>query len=104
MWLPEVACSRFEEVFGLTWDEGSNLYFVNGTLHSKLQEENPVITMTIAANETSGDVINIDLPYAAFDQTADWPLSANSSERYFPLRRARDPSLYVLGRPFFQHA
>jgi hypothetical protein len=104
IWLPEAACIRFEEVFGILWDEKSNLYTVNDTVHAELLQTNPKLTLTVAANESSPDIINIDLPYRMLDQSADWPLSAGTPIKYFPIRRAPDPSLYVLGRPFFQAA
>ena len=104
IWLPEQACLRFEEVFGLVWDSSANLYAVNDTLHADLLEKNPVITMTFGANTSSTEVLNIDMPYSMFDLVADWPLSSGTPTKFFPLRRTSDPALYALGRPFFQAA
>lgn len=104
IWLPAEACQRFEEVFGLVWDEDLNLYLVNDTLHDQLQAENPTVTFTLGSTTTSNDVVNIKMPYGAFDLTASWPLTANGTEKYFPLRRADNSTQYVLGRAFLQSA
>ncbi|ERF72236.1 hypothetical protein EPUS_02123 [Endocarpon pusillum Z07020] len=104
IWLPNEACRRFEEIFGLVWDETAELYLVNDTLHQKLVDEDPSVTFTIGSNTTSSDIINIVLPYGAFDLTADWPLTTNGTARYFPLRRAANASQVVLGRTFLQEA
>lgn len=104
IWLPNEACQRFEEVFGLVWDETVDLYLVNDTLHRKLVDEDPSITFTIGSNTKSSDIINIVMPYGAFDLTADWPLTTNGTSRYFPLRRAANASQIVLGRTFLQEA
>lgn len=104
IWLPLQACLRFEEVFGLVWDESVQLYLVNDTLHDKLVAEDPVTTLTIGSTATSRDVININMPYRSFDLTASWPLTSNGPSRYFPLRRAANESQYLLGRAFLQAA
>ena len=52
---------------------------------------------------TSAPRVGIDLPYAAFDLEASWPLF-NTSQRYFPIRRANSSSQYTLGRAFMQEA
>ena len=105
IWLPTTACQRFEEVFGLTWNEESNLYLVNETLHKTLLIRNDNITFTLS-NEKSQPISTIDivLPYASFDLTASYPLVAYTSTHYFPLRRAENESQYVLTRTFLQEA
>lgn len=103
IWLPTEACQRFEEVFGLEWDNDLSLYTVNDTLHRRLISENPSITFTIGSTTTSNDIINVRLPYVAFDLIASWPLAPDGT-RYFPLRRANDSTQYVLGRTFLQEA
>jgi hypothetical protein len=99
-----VACQRFEDVFGIQWDSKSNLYFVDDVLHDELLAKDPAVMFTLGSNSSSADIVSIKMPYKAFDATARWPLSPNGTVRYFPIRRAADPSLYVLGRPFFQEA
>lgn len=104
IWLPLEACQRFEEVFGLEWDEDVGLYLVNDTLHKQLVNQNPSVTFTIGSTTTSSEIVNINMPYGSFDLTASWPLTANGTSRYFPLRRADNASQYVLGRTFLQQA
>jgi hypothetical protein len=104
IWLPLEACLRFEEVFGITWNEEFNLYLVNETLHAKLVADNPTITLTLGDTTTSSNIINIQMPYGSFDLTASWPLFPNGTSRYFPLRRADNSSQYLLGRAFLQQA
>ena len=104
LWLPLEACTRFEEVFGLVWDESVELYLVNDTLHQNLLADNPSITFALGSTTTSADTINIKFPYAAFDQTASAPLTSGGNSKYFPLRRADNTSQYLLGRTFLQEA
>ncbi|KAG0648252.1 hypothetical protein D0Z07_5497, partial [Hyphodiscus hymeniophilus] len=52
---------------------------------------------------TGGETISINLPYAAFDLQATYPIFPNATN-YFPLRRAANQSQYTLGRTFLQEA
>ena len=103
IYLPEAACQRFEEAFGLVYDNETDLYTVNDTLHKKLQSENPSVVFSFGASVDSTQVVNITMPYGAFDLTAKYPLVANDTS-YFPLRRAQNDTQYVLGRAFLQEA
>ena len=102
LWLPQQACSAFESAFGITWDELHNLYLVNDTLHEKLVQENPSVTLQLA-NSLTGPSVNITLPYSSFDLVAQYPLVLNTS-KYFPLQRASDDNSYTLGRTFLQES
>jgi Eukaryotic aspartyl protease len=101
-YLPADACRQFEQAFGLTYDNKSQLYLVNDTLRARLQAQAPTVTFSLA-NLTSPDWVNITLPYDAFDLTADWPLVTNKTS-YFPLREAADETETTLGRAFLQEA
>lgn len=104
IWLPEDACLLFENAFDLQWDENSQLYLVNSSLHASLLSRNPSITFNIGGMTGGSDkLISITLPYAALDLTASSPLVGNAT-RYFPLRRASNETQYVIGRTFFQEA
>ena len=105
IYLPLSVCQAFESAFGLDYDDTSQSYLVNSTLHEKLQADNASVTFTLQnpANP-SGGTVDITLPYAAFDLVASYPLTANGSQRYFPLARATNESQYTLGRTFFQEA
>ena len=102
LYLPLNICEGFESAFGIQWDENVQAYLVNDTLHSKLQAQNATVTFSLG-NSSTGQGVDISLPYAAFDLNADYPLVINSS-RYFPLMRASNENQYTLGRTFLQEA
>ena len=99
-YLPLDVCQRFEESFGIQWDNDVQAYLVNDTLHESLQAQNATVTFTLGNSTQS---VNISLPYAAFDLIAEYPLVTNTT-RYFPLVRATNQSQYTLGRAFLQEA
>lgn len=105
IWLPIEACQKFEQEFGLVYDNTTDLYLVNSTLHSSLLQRRAHVTFTLAQDTTGGSVTSITLPYSAFDLTAQPPYRglANSTT-YFPLRRAQNDTQYTLGRTFMQEA
>ncbi|EON66382.1 hypothetical protein W97_05479 [Coniosporium apollinis CBS 100218] len=106
IWLPQAVCDVFERAFGLTYDPTTDLYLVNDTTHSQLQSLNPTISFKLGNQATidpDGQSVTIDLPYAAFDLQASYPLY-NTSTNYFPIRRAANNTQYTLGRTFLQEA
>jgi hypothetical protein len=105
IYLPVSACTLFENAFGIIWDETSELYLVNSTQHTLLQAENTSIKFRLGSL-TSTTQVDIELPYAAFDLEASYPLVdvENGTVRYFPLKRADNDTQYTLGRAFFQEA
>lgn len=103
LWLPKVICDKLAEALGLTYDSSTELYLVNDTTRTTLLDLAPEFTFTLAANATSSEAVNIVLPYAAFDLIVSEPFY-NTSRHYFPIRRAADEKLYVLGRAFLQEA
>jgi hypothetical protein len=103
LWLPKVICDTLSEALGLTYDPSTELYLVNDTARAQLLDLAPDFTFTLAANATSSDTVSIVLPYAAFDLEVGQPFY-NTTKRYFPMRRAADEKLYVLGRAFLQEA
>ncbi|KAK7545836.1 aspartic peptidase domain-containing protein [Phyllosticta citricarpa] len=105
IWLPVESCEKFEQAFGLVYDVRTELYLVNETLHRELVSMDPNITFTLGRTTSGGQTIDIVLPYAAFDLTAQPPYRglANSS-LYFPLRRGSNSTQYVFGRTFLQEA
>ncbi|KAF2719666.1 acid protease [Polychaeton citri CBS 116435] len=105
IWLPLEACQAFEREFGLVYNNQSELYIVNDTLHDKLVERNASVTFTLGQTFDDGPTVQITLPYSAFDLTASSPyygLAENTT--YFPLRRAANDTQYTLGRTFLQEA
>lgn len=106
IWLPREACVLFEIAFGLAWDDTSQLYLVNDTLHTALVQQNASLTFNLGGmTGGSSTNVNITLPYAALDLTANSPLPGiSSATRYYPLKRAANSTQYLLGRTFFQEA
>ncbi|KAF1974313.1 acid protease [Bimuria novae-zelandiae CBS 107.79] len=104
IWLPASVCAKFEEAFGLTWDNETELYLMNSSLHSTLLEQDPSVRFTVGP-EVSGGAVTINMPYWNFYQTAQ-PALTNASKpmMYFPLKRAANDTQYVLGRTFLQSA
>ena len=102
IYLPLDVCEMFEDTLGIEWDDEVQAYLVNDTLHSALQAQNLTVTFSLG-DRTTAQIVNISLPYPAFDLTASYPLVTNSS-RYFPLMRATNESQYTLGRTFLQEA
>lgn len=103
IWLPNETCDAFEQAFGLSLDEESGLYLVNDTHHNSLLDSGAEVTFRLSDVEEGGETVSVTLPYAAFDLTAEYPLTDDSTH-YFPLRRADNSSQYTLGRVFLQEA
>lgn len=93
----------FEDAFGLTYNDTINRYLVNNTLREQLQSRNPSISFILGNDISGGANVNITLPYQAFDLTLDKPI-VNSTQYYFPLRRAANDTQTTLGRAFLQEA
>lgn len=102
MWLPLEVCKLFESAFGLTWDEDSQLYLVDAKLTKTIADLNPTVAFTLT-NSTSKVLIDIALPYQAFDLIVKPPL-VKTLTHYFPLKRATNASQVTLGRSFLQEA
>jgi len=103
LWLPIDVCQRFEEAFNLTWSDKAQLYLVDDDTHTRLSSLNPTLTFTIGHDSREGGSVEISLPYGAFDLSGSPPF-VDSPSRYFPLKRAKRPDQYMLGRVFFQGA
>lgn len=105
LWLPSESCATFESAFGLSWNETSQLYLVNATVHKRLVAENPNVTFSLAGSISGGKTVDIVLPYSAFDLNASYPTVPGSGmERFFPLERAANSTQITLGRTFLQEA
>lgn len=102
LWLPRELCDTFERVFGLTYDSATDLYLVNDTIHEKLLDMDPVITVTIGNDRAAYNTTRINLPYAALNLQASYPFF-NGTQNYFPIRRSGSAKA-TLGRAFLQEA
>jgi hypothetical protein len=105
MWLPLDVCKAFEDAFGLKYDNKTNLYLVDDTLHQSLLSQDPSITFTLGQKYSTNATMQITLPYAAFDLEASPPYRGlQQKSRYFPIRQGGNSSQWVLGRTFLQEA
>ena len=98
IWLPQDACTLFEDAFHITYNDTVGRYLVNDTTHQQLLSQNASISFLLGNDISGGATVDITLPYAAFD------LQVNNSQNYFPLRRAANETQYTLGRTFLQEA
>ena len=101
--LPEQACTKFEDAFGLRWNSTVGRYLINDTHHEVLQQQNTHVTLRFGSDESGVTSIDITLPYSAFDLELDFPLNG-TKQKYFPLLRATNATQYTLGRTFLQEA
>lgn len=105
LWLPLSICKAFEEAFGLTYDNVTDLYLVDDLLHATLKAQNPNVTFSLQQTYATNGTVDITLPYAAFDLQAKSPYRGLSqATRYFPLRRGDNSTQWTLGRTFLQEA
>jgi hypothetical protein len=105
MWLPLDVCKAFEDAFGLKYDNKTNLYLVDDSLHQKLLAQNLSITFTLGQKYSTDATMQITLPYAAFDLEASPPYRGlQQKSKYFPIRQGGNSSQWVLGRTFLQEA
>ncbi|KAF2665223.1 acid protease [Microthyrium microscopicum] len=98
LYLPESICDKFQQIFGLTYEDSSGLYRVNNTQ----RQINMGSTITIDVNDINNPSTSFEiiLPYAAFDLNTSWPISNGS---YFPIRRSPSASTTnILGRTILQ--
>lgn len=105
IWLPIEACEAFENEFGIVYDNTTDLYLVDNSLHNELLARGAEVSFTLGQTTSGGPNVTITLPYAAFDLTAQPPYQGlTNNAAYFPLRRAQNDTQYTLGRTFMQEA
>lgn len=101
IWLPEDVCERFAKSFGLTYDNMTDLYVINDTMHRQMIELDPSVTISLGETSDPTKHVNIVLPYGAFDVQASYPYYKDAMN-YFPLRRGKNETQYTLGRAVLQ--
>ncbi|PQE13751.1 eukaryotic aspartyl protease protein [Rutstroemia sp. NJR-2017a BVV2] len=113
LWLPPIICNRFAEALGLTYNKTLNLYTfdANTSQHTNLSESEINFTFRLSDLGSSTEVVNITLPYPAFDLQLTFPFIPNTtygsddaSKYYFPLAQASNEAQYTIGRAFLQEA
>ncbi|KAF2035880.1 acid protease [Setomelanomma holmii] len=101
IWLPASVCDTIASTLGLTYFDAAQRYVLTDTAHTALQNTPPTLSFTIGTSASGGDTITINIPYAAFDLQARYPIFGTQTN-YFPLRRAANDTQYTLGRAFLQ--
>lgn len=113
LWLPAAVCDRFAQTLGLSYNDTLDLYTYdqNATQHDTLANSQLSFTFSLSDVSSSPAMVNITLPFQAFDLQLTYPAIPNSTygnpdatKNYFPLRRATDESQYTIGRAFLQEA
>ena len=103
IWLPRESCRLFEDAFGIVHDPLTDRYLVNETLHGRLESMNASVSFLLGNDLTGDPAVNITLPYSSFDLELGQPI-VNSTQRFFPIRRAANDSTATLGLTFLQEA
>lgn len=101
LWLPTNVCDQIASALDLTFHNESQRYALTTGAYSALQTLDPTFRFKIGTDVRSDPAITIEIPYAAFDLEASYPIFA-SATKYFPLRRAANNTQYALGRVFMQ--
>jgi hypothetical protein len=113
LWLPQSVCDRFATALGLVYDNTLNLYTFGGNESHRdaIDKFQLSFNFTLSDLDSTGGIINIIIPYKAFDLQLRYPAipnttygAANSTRNYFPLRQASNDAQYRIGRAFLQEA
>lgn len=113
LWLPEAAALRFEQTFGLEYNDTLQLYFYpnhsapNSSLLSALSD--CTFTFTLSDLSDSKQTLVLPLPGQAFTSLSlsyGYPglslAATTDSIPYWPIRKAANSTQYTLGRMFLQ--
>ncbi|KAL1960406.1 hypothetical protein VTO42DRAFT_7705 [Malbranchea cinnamomea] len=111
-WFPEKMCDSFASALGLTYNETLQLYTYgsNPSRFDSFVDSAMKFTFTLSNLPDSTKHVVIELPISSMDHRLTYPfpdLSLQPSDeglRYFPLRKAKDPRQYTIGRTFLQEA
>ncbi|KAF3035563.1 hypothetical protein E8E12_004763 [Didymella heteroderae] len=103
LWLPSDVCDRIASSLRLRYDNTTEFYLVDDDVHADLVSRNPTFTFSFGSPSGTLETLDIELPYAAFDLQASWPIY-NDTKNYFPIRRATNSTQFTLGRAFMQEA
>jgi hypothetical protein len=111
LWLPESTCESFARALDLTYNDSLALYTFDGNASTRADIQNWNLSFTFSLSDTSNPspIVNITLPYAAFDLQLSYPYIPNTTyvtgnKYYLPLRQAANETQYTIGRAFLQEA
>jgi len=77
LWFPPTICDQIASALGLVFHEDSDRYALTSVAHSNLQTMSPVFRFPVGNNVQHSPAITIEIPYAAFDLEAFYPLYAS---------------------------
>ncbi|QIW96321.1 hypothetical protein AMS68_001839 [Peltaster fructicola] len=98
LYLPSRACDLLASNLGLSYDNTTNYYTVNQTVHDTLKANNATLTFLLGGNSAP---LSISMPYKSLDLQVGIPYY-QPNQNYFPIRKAANDSQIVLGRAFLQ--
>lgn len=103
--LPQAVCDSFAKYLELRYNNTLDMYLVNETEHNRLENDSPSMEITLSNEAVGGKDVTILLPYASLElrMSREYP-NATTWSRYFPIRPAKSPDQYTLGRVFLQEA
>ncbi|KAG9232805.1 aspartic peptidase domain-containing protein [Amylocarpus encephaloides] len=114
LWLPQAVCDRFAQTLKLSYNSSLGLYTFDGNASQRDTLLNSQLSFTIGLSDLGAatNVVNITLPYAAFDLQLSFPFpglnttygAPDSTKYYFPLKVASNEAQYTVGRAFLQEA
>ena len=113
LWLPEAAALRFEQTFGLEYNDTLQLYFYpnqsqpNSTFLSALNDCNFAFTLSDLSGSTQTVKLSlVGQTFSSLSLSFGYPgLSIDATSQpipYFPIRKAANATQYTIGRMFLQ--
>lgn len=111
-WFPGTLCDAIATRLGLEYNGTLELYTYGSNFsgYEAAKKSNFSFTFTVSDLPDSENVIDITLPFSAFDHELSYPFpgiggtASSQGVRYFPLRKTSDPRQFTFGRVFLQEA
>jgi hypothetical protein len=108
IYLPPSIYDDLIENINIPYDNETDTLHLSSAKQMELKKQNLGISFTLAPlnrGSAGSSSVTITLPFESLILEMSFPASKkrNQSEWYVPIRKATDPSQYVLGRAFFQH-
>ncbi|KAF7197353.1 Candidapepsin-2 [Pseudocercospora fuligena] len=104
LWLPTDLCEDLSQAFGLEYDQTFNYYTISSSVHLDLIGRNASMSLALAAADNPAESTIVTLKYEALATNLSAIPYNESTQLYFPIRRASDENQYVLGRVLLQEA
>ena len=109
LWMPPAVCERFADALGIYYNETLELYLYNATNSAEdLSTLNLTFTFEIGNLPGSEDNVALTVSFGAFNLQLSYGFPGFTGNftspplSYFPLRKSRSETEYILGRAFLQ--